>query len=659
MTAMIGRLWQMSLQASALILIILAVRPLIRRYPKIYSYGLWLLVGIGLLCPVMPRSPFSLQPDISDVVFAQNGGNPAKAFGLVLGDNQRPEGAEEQERGTGGFSGTVLGNGEEANSAVPGNSRMDYDRGNGRGEGGMDRVLQVLRAVYLAGTAALCAYYLAQYLRLRRRIAAAVRESGNIWLCEAVSSPFVVGFWSPRILLPYTLGEPEKSHILRHEKTHIRHRDPLARLAGAACLCLHWWNPLVWLAVRCMEQDMEMFCDESTLKNADFEEQRAYLRTLLSCAERQSGLTAGLAFGESNTERRVENIMKKRKNSRIVLCCVAALAVFCAAAFLTIPGRAEAENAQGLKEAPVYFGELAAADGAVYAAYFNDEPDVSRLPVETNFFAVYHGELYYAAERVGSETGEAEEGRLTVYCCGLSGEGKRRVLELPQVYAVGRMAIQDGYLYCDYVKSMEDAAPSVVRVRISGEDQAEHRLPAETGYPAFLGFGGDSIYYCVRTDDGESIFYCCNTASGETAELYRCLGGYLQASAVRGDQLLLCLEDSRECRLLALSAGNPAEAVSFAPDSCSLLSGQETYCTIGTVLYRLDEKEGKFLRMELALPEKLEVSEIRLSGEEGKILYLTAFGKITGEPDNMRNTFLIRYDTANSRSELLLAYYTP
>ena len=63
--------------------------------------------------------------------------------------------------------------------------------------------------------------------------------------------------------------------------------------------------------------------------------------------------------------------------------------------------------------------------------------------------------------------------------------------------------------------------------------------------------------------------------------------------------------------------------------------------------------------MELALPEKVEVSEIRLSGEEGKILYLTAFGKITGEPDNMRNTFLIRYDTANSGSELLLAYYTP
>ena len=51
--------------------------------------------------------------------------------------------------------------------------------------------------------------------------------------------------------------------MLRHEKTHMKHGDPLIRVIGTMCTCLHWWNPLVWLAAYLMNQDMEMFCDET------------------------------------------------------------------------------------------------------------------------------------------------------------------------------------------------------------------------------------------------------------------------------------------------------------------------------------------------------------------------------------------------------------
>lgn len=203
----------------------------------------------------------------------------------------------------------------------------------------------LLPALYLIGVLTTALIFLAQFLLLKRRISTAVCESGNIWLCENIASPFVIGIFSPRIILPYRIRPQAKAHILAHEQTHIRHRDPLLHFAGILCLCLHWWNPLVWLAVHKMNQDMEMFCDESTLRLADDEARKDYAMTLLSFAEYQSSLHAGPAFGESNTERRVKNIMKKRKKNFVVLGFVLLLAVFCAAAFMTIPKAGNKEGA--------------------------------------------------------------------------------------------------------------------------------------------------------------------------------------------------------------------------------------------------------------------------------------------------------------------------
>ena len=92
-----------------------------------------------------------------------------------------------------------------------------------------------------------------------------------------------------------------------------------------------------------MDQDMEMFCDETVLHHASLEERKAYARTLLSFAKKDSGFGEGLAFGESHTKKRVKNIMKKRKRSLVIVFLVAVLAVFCTVALMTVP-RTEREN---------------------------------------------------------------------------------------------------------------------------------------------------------------------------------------------------------------------------------------------------------------------------------------------------------------------------
>lgn len=243
MVEILGRLWRMSLQSSVLILFVLAVRPFMKRYPKAYSYGLWILVGVSLLCPFSVRSPFSLQPalpDAADFLGSRQGvgaqplerpGDPHAPTDMSVTDN----GAAPLPESSAGQDGSAhpADNAPEGTASSAGRTKPE----------GRDILLRILCALYLAGTGAFLVYCLVQYLRVYRRIAPAVRENGNFWLCETVQSPFVIGIMKPRILLPYGLSEPEKTHILLHERTHIRHHDPFARLVSLACVCLHWWNP--------------------------------------------------------------------------------------------------------------------------------------------------------------------------------------------------------------------------------------------------------------------------------------------------------------------------------------------------------------------------------------------------------------------------------
>ena len=82
---------------------------------------------------------------------------------------------------------------------------------------------------------------------------------------------------------PETAADPAAlRHVLAHEGTHYRHGDHVWSLLRCAALCVHWWNPLVWLAVVCSRRDGELACDEGALKTLDREERRAYGETLLA-----------------------------------------------------------------------------------------------------------------------------------------------------------------------------------------------------------------------------------------------------------------------------------------------------------------------------------------------------------------------------------------
>lgn len=371
MGAALYRLWAMSLQASILILVVLAVRFFLRKYPKIYSYCLWALVGIRLLCPVWVESPFSLQPDLSGYTGrversvdggqqpqfitwqGQDGGSDTEII-ISSGEQSDTEAGEqpgEMEAKSDGLSGEEQRAEPEIRSGLMANLERILGWGSIGGYGFLTaRLYKIFSIIYLIGVAGFLIFHLAQYLWMKHKVADAVREKGNIWLCDNIASPFVMGVIFPKIYLPYKVSGKEKKYVLRHERTHIRHQDPLIRIIGTLCICLHWWNPLVWLAVYQMNQDMEMFCDETVLRHAPLEERKVYAETLLSFAEKENGFGSGLAFGESHTQKRVKNVMRKRKRSFLVVCLVVVLGIFCVVALMTVPRAGAGEGAEGHPE---------------------------------------------------------------------------------------------------------------------------------------------------------------------------------------------------------------------------------------------------------------------------------------------------------------------
>lgn len=192
---------------------------------------------------------------------------------------------------------------------------------------------QALTGIWLAGAAGLALYGIAADRRLHRQVALAYRataEDGTVYYTgDCVTTPFVAGLVRPRIYLPTGLTATQRRHILLHEQAHLRRRDNWVRPLFYLSLCLHWFNPLIWLACRQMVLDMESACDEAALRRLGEDARPAYCQSLFQFALRGSSLVSPLAFGESSTKARIRRILTHRRPRLAVVlgCGVLALAV--------------------------------------------------------------------------------------------------------------------------------------------------------------------------------------------------------------------------------------------------------------------------------------------------------------------------------------------
>ena len=130
----------------------------------------------------------------------------------------------------------------------------------------MQILIPVAAAFWCAGMTFMALYTAFSYLRLRKKVAMAIRVSGNIYLSEFVSSPFVLGLFRPRIYLPYHMNESDRHHVIAHERAHIHRRDHWWKPLGFLLLTVHWFNPLMWLAYILLCRDIELAWDENVIQ---------------------------------------------------------------------------------------------------------------------------------------------------------------------------------------------------------------------------------------------------------------------------------------------------------------------------------------------------------------------------------------------------------
>ena len=319
LTATFEQLLSMALTALPVMAVVLAVRWLLKKAPKKYAYLLWLVVAFRLVCPAALESPVGI------IQTEEAGRQLSKMTDTYVGDTlttfRTPQNQEAYEK-------AVESGREPVYAGEPGGYYVvTAPDGISEPPTVENTWLPVLSLVWLAGIAVMAGYFAFSTLRLRRQVSTAVRREDNIWECDSIPTPFVLGLLRPRIYIPFRMTDSERTYILAHERYHIRCGDHWAKLLALLILAVYWWNPAVWLCWVLFCRDMEMRCDEAVLARLGDGVKREYSLSLISFAlDRRAPMA--LAFGEHDAAKRVKNVLRwKKAKPAVVLLAVAAVIV--------------------------------------------------------------------------------------------------------------------------------------------------------------------------------------------------------------------------------------------------------------------------------------------------------------------------------------------
>jgi bla regulator protein BlaR1 len=368
----------MSLTASYVALVVIIIRMLLGKSPKIFSYVIWAVVWFRLVCPVSFESPLSLVPIKSPIPYdITTSTNPMVRFGLRSVDN-------------------VLN--QSIKSSVPTvNPAASVNP--------MGVVMEIAAVIWLLGIAVILCYSIVSYFRLKIRLSTATLFKDNIFETDRIKTPFVLGFIRPKIFIPTGLAQKELDYILKHEQVHIKRKDYIIKPMAFLAVVLHWFNPLIWLCYFLMSKDMEMSCDESVIKQSREDIRASYSHSLLSLSAKQSGFLIPLAFGESNIKSRIKNVLNYKKPVfwivfiAVVLVIVVSIALMAnpldGAGFLNTHGKGFSiaffnpfdsltEAEKFLKYKTDYVGDVPKVGGIIYLLDFPEKVNYDHFELHTD-----------------------------------------------------------------------------------------------------------------------------------------------------------------------------------------------------------------------------------------------------------------------------------
>lgn len=175
----------------------------------------------------------------------------------------------------------------------------------------IDSIFSISSIVWLIVLIALILIFAIVYFITMREIRDATHFKNNIYFSDKVNSPAVYGIIKPKIIIPYKYMNNNIHYIVMHENAHIKRKDNLFRTLAFLITCVHWFNPLCWLFLKLLYNDIELACDEAVLSRCNEAERKEYAHALLSSVEKANTFTS--AFGGAKIRTRIENILSYKR----------------------------------------------------------------------------------------------------------------------------------------------------------------------------------------------------------------------------------------------------------------------------------------------------------------------------------------------------------
>ena len=299
-----------SITASWVILAILILRPILYKIPKRFFCLMWVVAGIRLILPFSIESIFSLIPSTKTLTESEFlDASPTVQTGI-----------------------------SSLNVAINPFITEQFAPKGGTSVNPLQVYTFIAGYVWLLGIVALVLYAVISYVRLRIRVREAVLLYDNIYVCDRVSSPFILGLIKPKIYLLSDINEADTEFVTEHEKAHIKRLDHIWKPIGFLLLTFYWFNPIIWVGYIFLCRDIELACDERVIESRDGEYKKQYSNALINCSCQKRYITAcPLAFGETGVKARIKNVLSFKKPAVWIICAAAIITTALAVCFLTDP----------------------------------------------------------------------------------------------------------------------------------------------------------------------------------------------------------------------------------------------------------------------------------------------------------------------------------
>lgn len=310
MNTLFLKLLNISITASWLVLAVCALRLLLKRTPKSFRCIMWAIVGIRLLSPFSFESVLSLIPSTETI--------PQK---LISGSSFRIHtGIEIVDSSVNNYLGDLYYEG------------VTVSANNG------SHIMSILAFIWLMGIIAMVIYTIASCKNLHGKTSEAAKLKDNIWICDHLAAPFILGIFHPRIFMPSSMSEADMKYVAAHERAHLKRHDHWWKPVGFTLLTVYWFNPFIWAAYILFCRDIELACDEKVLRDMGTDNKKSYCETLINCSVPHRKVTAcPLAFGEVGVKERIKNILHYRRPTIWITAAGAAVCIALVVCFLTNP----------------------------------------------------------------------------------------------------------------------------------------------------------------------------------------------------------------------------------------------------------------------------------------------------------------------------------